>query len=130
YEFIETQKASYAIAMMCSVLNVSRASFYRWRTRTDTAPTPRQVRHEILVEAVTTAYVDAEGMAGRRQLTRILNNAGVEVSESTVGAIMRDHGLRAIRTVAWKQTTVQDPQARTEHIANHMIDDHGNRDFS
>ena len=62
------------------------------------------MRHAVLVEAVTAAYIDAEGMAGRRQLTRILHNAGVEVSESTVGTIMRDHELRAIRTTAWKQT--------------------------
>lgn len=116
--------------MMCRVLRVARASFYRWRDRKDAAPTPRQIRHDQLVEAVIAAYEDAEGMAGRRQLTWMLNNNGVEVSESTVGTIMRDHGLRAIRTQTWKQTTVQDPQARTEHIENHMLDDYGNRDFS
>ncbi|WP_235605023.1 IS3 family transposase, partial [Enteractinococcus helveticum] len=128
YEFIEAQKANYSIAMMCRVLQVSRASFYRWCQPKQ--PSPRQVRHQQLVAAVKAEYEDAEGMAGRRQLTRLLNTKGIEVSESTVGAIMRVHDLRAIRTMAWKQTTVQDPQARTEHIDNHMIDDHGDRDFS
>ena len=88
------------------------------------------MRHQQLVEAVKTAYTDAKGMAGRRQITRMLNTNGVDISEATVGSIMRAHDLRAIRTAAWKQTTVQDPQARTEHIVNHMMDDHGNRDFS
>lgn len=82
------------------------------------------------MEAVKAEYTAAEGMAGRRQLTRLLKNKGIDISESTVGAIMRGHDLRAIRTAAWKQTTVQDPQAKTEHIENHMLDEHGNRDFS
>lgn len=114
--------------MMCRVLGVSRASFYRWRHPKQ--PSAQQVRHQRLVEAVKVAYEHAEGMAGRRQLTRMLNNQGVDISESTVGAIMAAHDLRAIRTMAWRQTTVQDLQARTEHIANHLVDDQGNRDFS
>lgn len=114
--------------MMCQALKVSRASFYRWRT--PKAPTPRQQRHQQLVAAVKAAHHHAEGMAGRQQLTRMLANRGVEVSESTVGAIMRAHGLQAIRTKAWKQTTVPDPHAHTAHIDNHMVDGHGNRDFS
>jgi transposase InsO family protein len=88
------------------------------------------VRHQQLVEAVKAEYTAAKGMAGRRQLTRLLKAKGVEISESTVGAIMAAHELRAIRTAAWKQTTVQDPQARTEHLVNHMVDDQGNRDFT
>ena len=114
--------------MMCRALQVSRASFYR--RRTPQGPSPRQVRHQQLVEAVTAEYTAAEGMAGRRQLTRLLNTKGVEISESTVGSIMAAHELRAIRTAAWKQTTVQDPQARTEHIVNHMVDDQGNHNLS
>lgn len=114
--------------MMCRVLKVSRASFYRWRQ--PKTPSPQAVRHRQLVEAVKAEYIAAEGMAGRRQLTRLLNTQGIDISESTVGSIMRAHDLRAIRTTAWKQTTVQDPQARTEHIVNHMVDHHGNRDFS
>ncbi|GAA2044449.1 hypothetical protein GCM10009720_26770 [Yaniella flava] len=110
------------------MLGVSRASFYRWRH--PKPPSAQQVRHQQLVAAVKAEYTAAEGMAGRRQLTRLLNTKGVDISESTVGAIMRAHDLRAIRTTVWKQTTVQDPQARTEHIVNHMVDDHGDRDFS
>lgn len=31
---------------------------------------------------------------------------------------------------AWKNTTVSDPSARTEHIKNHMLDSQGKRDFT
>ena len=82
------------------------------------------------MEQVTTAFKDAGEKAGRDQLTRLLNNDGVKVSAPTVGTIMAENGLRAARTRAWKKTTVQDPQAKTAHIKNHMLDANGKRDFS
>lgn len=54
----------------------------------------------------------------------------MKVPALTVGAIMRGQGLRALRTRAWKQTTVQDPQAKAAHIRNHMLDQDGKRDFT
>ncbi|BCW48008.1 hypothetical protein StoSoilB13_03500 [Arthrobacter sp. StoSoilB13] len=113
---------------LCRALKVSRASFYRWRT--PAGPSPRAVRHEQLAAEVTKLYEKEEGRAGRDQLTLLLNEKGVKVSAPTVGAIMREHGLRAIRTRAWKATTVQDPQAKTAHIENHMLDAKGKRDFT
>ncbi len=107
---------------------MSRASFYRWRN--PAGPSPRTVRHEELVTAITELYVKEKGRAGRDQLTLMLTTAGTPVSAPTVGAIMRQNGLRAVRTAAWKKTTVQDPQARTAHISNHMLDDDGTRDFT
>ncbi|WP_350269424.1 hypothetical protein AAFP32_12660 [Brevibacterium sp. CBA3109] len=94
---------------MCRVLRVSRASFYRWRTPAE--PSPRAARHAMLVDKVTTKYNECAGRAGRDQLARLLNADGIAVSESTVGAIMREISLRAVRARAWKTTTVQDPQA-------------------
>ncbi len=110
------------------MVKVSRASFYRWRN--PKGPSPRQVRHEALVEKVTEIFTQEKGKAGRDQLTRLLNNDGVKVSAPTVGAIMAEQGLRAARTRAWKKTTEQDPQAKTAHINNHMLDDNGKRDFT
>jgi transposase InsO family protein len=88
------------------------------------------VRHQELATAVTELYTKEAGRAGRDQLTLVLNANGTKVSAATVGAIMRENGLRAVRTQAWKRTTVQDPQARTAHIENHMLDDQGKRDFT
>lgn len=116
------------MAWLCRALKVSRASFYRWRR--PAGPSPRELRHRALVTAVTTMYSDEEGRAGRDQLTLMLNEKGVKVSAPTVGAIMRANGLRAVRTRAWKTTTVQDPQAKTAHIENHMLDADGKRDFT
>lgn len=110
------------------MLKVPRASFYRWRN--PAGPSPRALRHQELVTAVTGLYAKEKGRAGRDQLTLMLNTAGIPVSAPTVGAIMRRQGLRAVRTTAWKKTTVQDPQARTAHISNHMLDEDGTRNFT
>ncbi|WP_307857174.1 IS3 family transposase [Pseudarthrobacter albicanus] len=125
---MEAEKANHPIAWLCRALKVSRASFYRWRN--PAGPSPRAVRHEQLVAEVTGLFEKEKGRAGRDQLTLMLNAKGVEVSAPTVGAIMREQGLRAVRTRAWKQTTVQDPQAKTAHIRNHMLDQDGKRDFT
>ncbi|WP_442858655.1 IS3 family transposase [Arthrobacter sp. 9V] len=125
---MEAEKANHSVVWLCRALKVSRASFYRWRN--PAGPPPRVVRHEQLAAAVTTLYTKEEGRAGRDQLTLLLNEGGVKVSAPTVGAIMREHGRRAVRTRAWKATTVQDPQAKTAHIENHMLDAKGNRDFT
>ncbi|MET3811477.1 transposase InsO family protein [Arthrobacter sp. UYEF3] len=119
---------NHPVAWLCRTLKVSRASFYRWRN--PAGPSPRAVRHDRLVGEVTGLFNKEKGRAGRDQLTRMLNNNGVDVSAPTVGAIMREHGLKAARTRAWKKTTEQDPPAKTAHIRNHMLDEDGKRDFT
>lgn len=113
---------------MCRKLGVSRASYYRWIKPKE--PTPTQVRNEELTREVKRTFKETKGMAGRDQLATILGQEGIPVAASTVGAIMRKEGLRAVRMRAWKVTTVTDPKARTAHIRNHMLDADGNRDFS
>ncbi|SMX66618.1 Transposase [Brevibacterium iodinum ATCC 49514] len=56
YEFIQGEKATYSIAMMCTVLGIARASFYRWLSRTKAGPTQRDTRHQELVAAIKIAH--------------------------------------------------------------------------
>jgi hypothetical protein len=37
FRFIEVEKASYPVALMCRVLKVSRGDYYAWRGRPDSA---------------------------------------------------------------------------------------------
>lgn len=121
-------KADFPVAWMCRRLGVSRASYYRWAQ--PTGPTPTASRHAELSVAIQREFENSEQMAGRDQLTKILNNRGLKVAAGTVGSIMNAYGLRSRRMRAWKKTTVNDPEARAEHIRNHMLDTHGKRDFT
>lgn len=124
YAFIEQEKAVFPITWMCKRLGVSRASYYRWVNPTGLTPTA--TRHLKLKGEVAQECENSNQMAGRDQLTTLLNQRGVNVSSGTVGSIMNELGLRARRMRTWKNTTVSDPAARTEHIKNHMLDKHGN----
>lgn len=127
FVFIDAQKAHFAIDWMCRKLAVSRASFYRWTK--PAGPSPTTVRHGQLTDHVRRVFDAAKGKAGRDQIVHILAAEGIKIAAGTVGAIMRELGLRAVRMRAWKKTTTTDPEARTAHIVNHMLDVHGRRDF-
>ena len=60
----------------------------------------------------------------------LLNQRVVKVFVGTVASIMNEAGVCARRMHAWKNTTVSDPSAHTEHIKNHTLDSHGKRDFT
>ena len=128
FVFILAEKASFPIDWMCRKLAVSRAWFYRWLR--PAIPTPTQMRHDELDAHVVRVFDREKGKAGRDRITTILNQEGVSISNGTVGSILTGRGLRALRMRAWKKTTTVDPDARTEHIKNHMLDDKGKRDFS
>ena len=125
--FILAEKASFPIDWMCRKLKVSRASFYR-SLRPGT-PTPTQVRHDALDAHVLRVFTREKGMAGRDQITTILGQEGVSIACGTGGSILTGRGLRAVRMRARKKTTTVDPDARTEHIRNHMLDGEGKRGF-
>ncbi|MGP5043858.1 DDE-type integrase/transposase/recombinase [Glutamicibacter ardleyensis] len=122
------EKTNFAIEWMCRRLGVSRASYYRWTTPVELTPTAS--RHAELSVKVAMKFADSAQIAGRDQLTKLLNRRGVKVAAGTAGSIMNESGLRVRRMRARKRTTVIGPGARTEHIKNHMLDEHGKRDFT
>jgi len=128
FVFILAEKASFPIDWMCRKLMVSRASFYRWLR--PAAPTATQVRHDELDAHVVRVFEREKGKAGRDQITTLLAQEGVSIAGGTVGSILTARSLRAVRMRAWKKTTSVDPDARTEHIKNHMLDRDGKRDFT
>ncbi|QGU08740.1 hypothetical protein COCCU_14250 (plasmid) [Corynebacterium occultum] len=93
YAFIEQEKAVFPITWMCRKLGVSRASYYRWAKPGGLTPTA--TRHLKLKDEVAQEFENSNHMAGRDQLTTLLNQRGVKVSIGTAGAIMNELGLRA-----------------------------------
>ncbi len=128
FVLISAEKAFFPIDWMCCKLKVSRASFYRWLR--PVAPTRTRVRHDVLDAHVVRVYEREKGKAGRDQVAILLAQEGVSISIGTVGSILTARGLRAVRMRSWKTTTSVDPNARTEHIKNHMLDHNGKRDFT
>lgn len=59
--------------------------------------------------AIQQEFENSDQMAGRDQLTKILNNQGSKVAAGAVGSIMNEYGLKSRRMRVWKKTTFNDP---------------------
>jgi transposase InsO family protein len=100
---IEAEKATYAIAWMCSMLGVARSSYYAWRNRVETATVARR---RVLAEHVRRVFDDSRHTSGCRRVAAQLNREGHECSVGLVADLMRELGLRAVQPRAYKRTTV------------------------
>ena len=119
----------YPVTMMCRVLHLNRASYYRWRERQTGPPTARQQRHQQVTTAVLARFTAAHERVGRRPMRQLLAREGIACSPGLVHRIMAEQGLQARRRRAWKRTTRRDPGHRIPHITNRCRDEHGQRSF-
>jgi transposase InsO family protein len=90
YEFIDAQKAQYAIVKMCRWLGVSTSGFYEWRDRPASATARRRERLAALIQWI---YDDSDGTYGHRRVHAALVRQGERCSPELVRAIMRELGL-------------------------------------
>ena len=90
YEFIDAQKAQYAIVKMCEWLGVSTSGFYEWRDRP--ASTTARSR-ERLAALIGWIYDDSDGTYGHRRIHAALVRQGERCGPELVRAIMRERGL-------------------------------------
>jgi putative transposase len=105
---IDAEKANYPIAMMCTLLRVSRSTFYAWRDRADTATAARR---RDLVPQVRRVFDASRGTYGCRRVTAALNRQGIACSVGLVADVMRELGLQACQPRAYKRTTVPGEQS-------------------
>lgn len=113
---------------MCQRLGVARASYYRWLTPVQT---PSEALRKQRLELVQFVFTDAKNTPGAGQLVHLLaTEHNHKICKATVLSLMRELGIEAKRVKAFKTTTSQDPEANTEHIRNHLLDEQGKRDFS
>ena len=106
--FIADQRTSYRVphTIMCVLLGVSLAWFYKWLDR---PATPRQRR--TLDAAVAAMFEDAKGLHGSPRLHADLRADGWQVSKKTVADSMRRQGLVARKVKHRRGLTKQDKTA-------------------
>jgi putative transposase len=89
-------------ATACRALGVSRSWFYKWK---DHALTPRAARRQALAAEVRRLFTVHRGTYGSPRITADLREAGWQISENTVAAVMREQGLAARRKKKRRSTT-------------------------
>ncbi len=78
---------------MCALYQVTRAGYYAWRRRGDSARRRQQDR--ILLDAIRDIFDRSRGTYGSPRIHRALRAAGVRISRRRVGRLMREAGWRA-----------------------------------
>jgi transposase InsO family protein len=102
YRFIEVEKASYPIALMCRILQVSRGGYYAWRTRPESA---RSRSDRKLLVAIRAAHKASRRTYGSPRMQRELLAQGHSVGRHRVARLMRLDGLRGRRRRRFRTTT-------------------------
>jgi transposase InsO family protein len=114
--FIADQRTKYQVphVLVCALLGVSLAWFYKWLARSDGPAassglhTARDRRRDTVDRAVAVAFSKARGLHGSPRLLHDLRDEGWTVSEKTVADSMRRQGLVARRIKRRNGLTRQD----------------------
>jgi len=117
--FIADQRTNYRVphAVVCALLGVSLAWFYKWIGRAagpgavNGLHTTRDRRRDTIDRGVRVAFGKAKGLHGSPRLVYDLRDDGWKVSEKTVADSMRRQGLVARRIKRCNGLTRQDKAA-------------------
>jgi putative transposase len=80
------------VALMCHVLEVSRAGYYAWLGRPES---PRAIHQAEVVEQIRRVHRESRQVYGSPRVYRALKAEGVACCENTVAKLMRRSGVRA-----------------------------------
>lgn len=103
YAWIEENRDSFPVSVLCEVLEVSRSGFYAWRDRPASRRSERQAE---LLSEMREIHEDRDMRNyGSPRMHQELVDRGHAVSENTVARLMRVHGLRSSTAQKFRVTT-------------------------
>ena len=120
FELVKAEKAHYPIAVLCSVLSVSRSGFYAWQQRPES---PRAKADAALVLNIRAAHKLGRGTYGSPRVHAELLSKGMHVGEKRVARLMREDGIVVRQKRRFRRTTDSN---HTDPIAPNVL----KRDFT
>lgn len=102
FAFIHVEKASYPIAILCAVLDVSRSGYYAWRER---PPAGRVASDARLAVEIKLAHRRSRGIYGSPRVHRELRAKGHRLGKKRVERLMRESGLQGRQKRRFRRTT-------------------------
>lgn len=119
YEFIDGEKACFAIVRMCRWLGVSTSGYYDWRSAPLSMTARRREGLKLLIRAV---FDDSHETYGHRRVRAVLVRSGHDIGLELVRRLMRELGLVACQPRPWRPITTDGRE--------HRIPDLVGRDFT
>ncbi|MFE1293094.1 IS3 family transposase [Streptomyces sp. NPDC058751] len=111
FQCVADLQRRYGVKRLCSILGVSRSSFYYWR-RTAADRAARQAADAQLAARIRAVHQESDGTYGAPRITAELRETnGEAVNHKRVARIMRASGIEGIRLRRRHRTTVADPAA-------------------
>ncbi|MFI6864344.1 IS3 family transposase [Streptomyces sp. NPDC050421] len=109
FQCVADHQRRYGVKRLCSILGVSRSSFYYWR-RTAADRAARQAADAQLAVRIRAVHQESDGTYGAPRITAELRErCGEAVNHKRVARIMRASGIEGVRLRRRHRTTVPDP---------------------
>jgi putative transposase len=115
FDAVEAEKANYPVALMCRVLEVSRAGYYASRRRPESK---RTKANRQLVAKIHEVYETSRRTYGSPRVYAELREDGHEAGRHRVARLMRREGLVARKKKRFKTTTQSN---HSEPIARNVL---------
>ncbi|SFL16133.1 Transposase InsO and inactivated derivatives [Streptomyces pini] len=110
FQFVADHHRRYGVKRLCTILDVSRSSFYYWRaTAADRAA--RQADDAALAARIRAVHRESDGTYGVPRITAELREAGERVNHKRIARVMRSINLAGVRLRRRHRTTIADPAA-------------------
>jgi putative transposase len=109
YRFIEAEKASYPVTLLCRVLGVTRSGYYAWRRRGRSA---RVQADQHLTERICQIYRARRSVYGAPRIHAELRETGIRCGRKRVARLMRQAGLVGCHRRRGVRTTQREPRTQ------------------
>jgi len=106
FAFIEVEKASFPVALMCRLLGVSTSGYYAWRLR---PPSARSRADHALSQQICLIHGRSRGTYGMPRVWAELRYEGVYCSRKRVARLLRLAGLQGCHRRKGPRTTRRRP---------------------
>lgn len=105
FQFIADYHGSLSRSRLCRLMGVTDRGLRAWRCR---PPASRQRRDMVILAHIRDQHRLSLGSYGRPRMTEELKELGLRVGQRRVGRLMRENGIRIVRSRKFKRTTDSD----------------------
>jgi transposase InsO family protein len=103
YRFVEAEKQRHAVSLLCRVLEVSRAAYYRWKA---SPVSDRAAANLVLLRKIRKAHSESDGKYGSPRICAELQDQGVKASRGRIARLMAASGIVGVRGRRRIRTTI------------------------
>ncbi|WP_134298243.1 IS3 family transposase [Spiroplasma gladiatoris] len=117
YKIIDKYKNKYTIFSLCKLLNITRASYYRWCKKNK--PEFNLKVDMNLASKIKEIFIKNNGIYGAPRIKIVLNNSGVVASQTKIARIMKTFKLYSVIRVKKMNRKLKEVKKIT-HGPNHV----------